>query len=219
MKKLDAALLIGLVVSIIISSVSAFAKDLDGISDNVLRLHILANSDSEEDQALKLKVRDAILAETSELFAECNSRLEVEQVALDNMDRIQAIAEKVIKENGYDYPVKCEITYMKFDDRTYDDLTLPGGYYDAVRITIGEAKGHNWWCVMYPQFCIAPSIDKKSLDILENTKFLNYSESSSKKEKLENFNKREVKIMKEPKKYKFKFYGVELYRKVKKAFS
>lgn len=216
MKKLDVALLIGLVVSIIISSVSAFAKNLDGISDNVLRLHILANSDSEEDQALKLKVRDAILAETGELFGQGDSRLEVEQIALDNMDKIQKTAEKVIKENGYNYPVKCELTYMEFDDRTYDDFTLPGGYYDAVRVTIGEAKGHNWWCVMYPQFCVAPSIDRDSYEPLKKTELSNNSDEN---DKLKNFNKSEVKIMKEPKKYKVRFYGVKLFRKIKKAFS
>ena len=198
MKKLDIALLIGLIFTIIISSVNSFAQDLDGISDNVLRLHILANSDSDEDQALKLKVRDAILKETEDIFKTGQSRLEVEQLAIDNMNKIKAVAEKVIKDNGYTYPVNCELTYMEFDARTYDTITLPAGYYDAVRITIGEAKGHNWWCVMYPQFCVAPSI---------------------KNETLQTFNKNEVKIMKKPKNYKIDFYSVKVFKKFKKFFS
>ena len=197
MKKIDIALLLGLIIAIIISSVDAFANNFEDISDSVLRFHILANSDSEEDQALKLKVRDAILIETAGLFGEGESRLEVEQIVVDNLDSIQKIAERVIKENGYNYSVKCELTYMEFNDRTYDTITLPAGYYDALRITIGEAKGHNWWCVMYPQFCIAPAI---------------------KEESLEPFGKTEIKIMKKPEKYKVRFYSVDLFKKFKKFF-
>ena len=144
MNKLDIAFLLGLIIAIIISSVNSFAKDLENISESVLRFHILANSDSQEDQDLKLKVRDAILEETADLFEEGHTRLEVEQIALDNLSGIQEIAERVIAENGYNYSVKCELTYMEFDARTYDTITLPAGYYDAIRITIGEAKGHNW---------------------------------------------------------------------------
>lgn len=221
MKKLDVALLLGLVIAVILSSVNAFAKDLEGISDNVLRLHILANSDSEEDQALKIKVRDAVLAETADIFCQGDTRLEVEQIALNNLEKIQAIAEKTIKENGYNYPVKCELTYMEFNDRSYDDITLPAGYYDAVRITIGEAKGHNWWCVMYPQLCVAPSLDQKSLDSskqLENNT-ITKSKKTEEDEKLKDFSKSEIKIMKKPQKYKCRFYSVKLFRQVKKALS
>ncbi len=198
MKKLDVALLLGLVLAIIISSVNAFAQDLEGISDKVLRLHILANSDSEEDQALKLKVRDKILEETGDMFNTAKSRLEVEQLVVDNMDKIQETAEQVVQENGYDYDVKCELTYMEFDERVYDNFTLPAGYYDALRITIGEANGHNWWCVIYPQFCIAPSIDKSSLETFEDT---------------------EIKIIKQPQRYKVKFWIVDFCTWVKNKFS
>lgn len=194
MKKIDITLLIGLVLTIIISSVNAFAKDLDDISQNVVRLHIIANSDSDEDQALKLKVRDEILKETSFIFNQGENKLGAEQLVIDNMDKIQKIAEKTISENGYDYAVKCELVYMKFNERTYDCITLPAGYYDALRITIGDAKGHNWWCVMYPQFCIAPSIDDKDL---------------------ESFNAQDVKIMKEPTKYKVRFKCLKWYKIIK----
>jgi len=197
MKKIDIALFIGLIFTIFISSANAFAKNLDGISDSVVRLHILANSDSKEDQALKLKVRDAILKETAEIFTQGETRGEAEQLIVDNIDKIQEIAERTVEENGYSYPVKCELKYMEFNDRTYDCITLPAGYYDALRITIGEANGKNWWCVMYPQFCIAPSI---------------------KSSELKTFEKSEVKIMEAPKKYKVRFKCVDWYKKVKRFF-
>jgi len=195
MKKIDIALIIGLILTIIISSTNAFAKDLDDISDSVVRLHILANSDSAEDQALKLKVRDAILKETSSIFSQGKTRLEAEQLVIDNLDKIKKIAEKTIAENGYSYSVKCELTYMEFNERTYDSITLPAGKYDALRITIGEAKGKNWWCVMYPQFCIAPSIKNQDLNTFKTA---------------------DVKIMKAPTKYKVRFKCVDLFNKIKK---
>lgn len=198
MKKIDLALLAGLIIAIIISSENAFAKDLQDISDSVVRLHILANSDSAEDQALKLKVRDAILSETSYIFTEGKTRLEAEQLIVDNMDKIQIIAERVIAENGYSYPVKCELKYMEFNERKYDNITLPAGYYDALRITIGEAKGKNWWCVMYPQFCVSPSIRQKDL---------------------KSFSSSEVKIMKQPTKYKVRFKCVDWFNSIKRKFS
>ncbi len=231
MKKLDVALLLGLVIAVILSSVNAFAKDLEGISDGVLRLHILANSDSKEDQELKLKVRDAVLAETEDLFCKGKTRLEVEQIALNNINKIQDVAERTIKDNGYNYPVKCELTYMEFNDRTYGDITLPAGYYDAVRITIGEAKGHNWWCVMYPQLCIAPSLDKESLEPIDTslnkenfkpmlgTSLYEETQKTDDDDKLKEFNDSEIKIMKKPQKYKIRFFSVKLFRQVKKALS
>ncbi len=231
MKKLDVALLLGLVIAVILSSVNAFAKDLEGISDGVLRLHILANSDSKEDQELKLKVRDAVLNETEDLFCKGKTRLEVEQIALNNIDKIQDVAERTIKDNGYNYPVKCELTYMEFNDRTYGDITLPAGYYDAVRITIGEAKGHNWWCVMYPQLCIAPSLDKESLEPIDTslnkenfkpmlgTSLYEDTQKTDEDDKLKEFDDSEIKIMKKPQKYKIRFFSVKLFRQVKKALS
>ncbi len=196
-KKLDIALFIGIIIAILVSSTNTFATDLEGISDNVLRLHILANSNSDEDQALKLKVRDEILKESSELFTEGKSRLEVEKLVLDNMDKIQKIAEKVIADNGYNYPVKCELTHMNFDTRVYDNITLPAGDYDALRITIGSAQGKNWWCVMYPSLCVAPSIKNSDL---------------------QTFSKSQVKVLKQPAKYQVRFKCVDVFNSIKSFF-
>ncbi len=243
-KKIDIALLLGLIITIIVSSTTSFARELDEISDSVLRLHILANSDSKEDQELKIKVRDAILAETGELFISATSRKEVEQIAVYNIEKIEDIALKTITENGYNYSVECKLVNMEFDDRTYENITLPAGYYDALRVTIGEAKGKNWWCVMYPQFCIAPSLDQNSLidpqktDLrVENTEEttdyqsfqLNQNIETSApmlqkqsqlylenqdEEKLSLFKSSQIKIMKQPQKYKVKFKAVEWLKKV-----
>ena len=97
MKKIDVALILGLVISIMISQINAFANNLDGISDNVVRLHILANSDSDEDQQLKLKVRDAILNEAKYIFSDSSDKLAAEEQIIDNIDKIKKIAEKTIK--------------------------------------------------------------------------------------------------------------------------
>ncbi len=196
MKKIDIALLIGLVFTIIFSNLTTYADNCDNLRGNVVRLHILANSDSESDQALKLKVRDTILAETDDLFDEELSYYKTEKIMNSNLDRFKKIAERVIKDNGYDYTVNCELVNMEFDTRVYGGFTMPAGKYDALRITIGEAKGHNWWCVMYPPLCIpaAAEIDEyKSV-----------------------FTEEEIEILKNPKKYTFKFKCVEFYEKVKK---
>ena len=194
MKKIDLALLIGLIFTIIISNFSVFANNYDDLRGSVVRLHILANSDSAEDQALKLKVRDALLAETKDLYQENLSYYETEKVMNDNLDRFKSIAERVIKENGYNYSVNCQLVNMEFDTRYYEDFTMPSGKYDALRITIGEAKGHNWWCVMYPPLCV-PAATK--VDDCKKT-----------------FNAQQIDMMKKPQKYKVKLKCVELYNKI-----
>ena len=196
MKKIDIALLIGLIFTIVFSNISAFANDYDELRGNVVRLHILANSDSNEDQTLKLKVRDTILAETKDLYQENMSFYETEKMMYSNLDRFRAIAERVIAENGYNYSVQCELVNMKFDDRVYENFTMPGGYYDALRITIGEAKGHNWWCVMYPQLCVPAATKVEDCD--------------------KAFTNQQQKMLKNPQKYKVKFKCVEVYNDLKK---
>jgi len=135
-----------------------YEKQSDEIRFDTLRLHIIANSDSDLDQKLKLKVRDRILSDTGELFAEVSGKSEAVALAKTSLDDIQSDAEAVIAEAGLDYPVKVELTKMWFETRSYDGFTLPAGDYDAVRVVIGEGEGVNWWCVMYPPLCI-PSED------------------------------------------------------------
>lgn len=167
MKKIEKALLFGLILSILVGSFSAFASDCSTIRESVLRLHILANSDSDEDQALKLKVRDRILEETGDLFENASNLENAESSAANSLELVRSIAEDEVRKQGYDYPVRAELCNMFFETRQYDDITMPAGRYDAVRITIGEAKGHNWWCVLYPPMCIPAAQPKQELgDVL-----------------------------------------------------
>jgi len=143
------------------------------LSQNIVRLHVLANSDSKEDQELKLKVRDAIIEHSQNNFTK-------KEDVQSKLDEYRAIAEKVIAENGYDYKVQVEYGNFKFPTKEYNNLRLPAGNYDAVRVKIGKAEGKNWWCVMFPPLCfvdgttdtayaeekLKSSLDKESYDII-----------------------------------------------------
>lgn len=146
----------------VIYSVIPFETQCSEISEDVFRLHILANSDSDEDQSLKLKVRDEVLEYTEDLFNSASSKEEAEKIISDNLQSISNVAYRTLLENGYDYTVTAEITNMYFTTRYYESYTLPSGMYDALRITIGEGEGHNWWCVMYPSICISSVEEKDS---------------------------------------------------------
>ena len=144
---------IGLIVSMIFST-AGFAAKCEKVSENVLRLHIVAASDSEEDQHLKLKVRDAVLEKSSSIF---DGSVDIEN-AVDKitpeLPLIRQTARQIIQENGYDYDVDVSLKKEYFKTRVYDGFTMPPGEYLALRIVIGEGKGHNWWCVMYPAMCL-----------------------------------------------------------------
>ncbi len=123
------------------------------ISDSVFRLHVIANSDSVEDQNLKYKVRDKLIEYMNTLCANETSKEEAIKIAESHKDEFQKIAETTIKENGFDYSVKINIGNFEFPTKTYGDISFPAGYYDALRVEIGDAKGQNWWCVMFPPLC------------------------------------------------------------------
>ena len=151
----------GALVICLMLSVCQLHGTCEGVRENVVRLHILANSDSEQDQALKLKVRDAILTASEDWPQTADSAAEALALAEERLPEIQAVARHVILAEGYDYPVTAEVCRMYFTTRQYDTLTLPAGMYDAVRITIGEGAGQNWWCVMYPPLCVGAATDRK----------------------------------------------------------
>ena len=125
----------------------------NGLSSNIFRLHILANSDSEEDQALKLKVRDAILQYMETLNTAKQDKQSVIELSEAHIEDFKKIAEKVIQENGYDYSVNVEIGNFYFPTKYYGNISLPAGDYDALKIEIGDAKGQNWWCSLFPPLC------------------------------------------------------------------
>ena len=172
MKLFIKSICIAFVLTVIYSTLPFEAECAD-ISNEVFRLHILANSDAEADQNLKIKVRDKVLEYTERLFDNAKSKEEAEITIADNIQSINNVAYKEILDNGYSYPVKTEITNMYFTTRYYENYTLPSGMYDALRITIGEGKGHNWWCVMYPSICISTveEQDEKAREVFEEEQY------------------------------------------------
>ena len=163
MKKLSIAMALAMCITVLVS-VAQFDAGCEKIREDVLRLHILANSDSADDQYLKLLVRDEIVAVSENLFADCKSRSDAETAARANINLLQSAAEKVLVEQGSDYAVSVRVDDSHFDTRHYDDVTLPAGDYAAIQVVIGEGKGQNWWCVMFPQMCLpAATKQNKSL--------------------------------------------------------
>ena len=163
MKKLGKALCLALILSILLSF-TGFAAVCEEIPSQVLRLHVLANSDSAEDQSLKLKVRDRILKESSGVMAGVGNLEGAEKAVSDRLQGLQKAAEDEIRRQGYDYPVAVSLGKTYFSTRVYGDVTLPAGEYDALRVVIGTGKGHNWWCVIFPALCLPAAEDKEQLE-------------------------------------------------------
>lgn len=174
MKGIELILFLGIIFTMFTSMINRTVTVGNEIRSETLRLHIIANSDSEEDQQLKLKVRDAVLEATGELFAEVSGKTDAVSAAKHSSDDIKAIAESVIKKEGYDYTVQVEVTEMWFETRSYEGFALPAGDYDAVRIIIGNGEGKNWWCVMYPALCI-PGAEQYIEKYGENANFISGS--------------------------------------------
>ena len=173
MKKiLNFSLLIFLLfLYIFISAQSYVSAVSSNLSNAVFRLHVIANSDTDEDQELKLKVRDSLLEYMNEICSNCSTKEEAISIANSHKDNFQKIAEKTINENGYNYSVKISIDNFYFPTKNYGDISLPAGLYDALRVEIGEAKGQNWWCVMFPSLCFidisSGIVDDKAKENLE----------------------------------------------------
>ena len=158
-------MIVGLLLAVVVSMAAGFDSECEAVRENVLRLHILANSDSEEDQALKLSVRDAVLRATEADFAVAESREETMEVAARLLPKIQTAAEKTLEAAGCADTVQVSMVNMYFETREYDGRILPAGYYDAVRIELGAAEGHNWWCVLFPQLCIGTAAEQGSAEL------------------------------------------------------
>ena len=130
---------------------------------DTIRLHVLANSDSEEDQSLKLKVRDVIIGHIAELTEYVSSRSEAAAVIEHDLEEIESIALEVIKAEGFDYPVKAMLDEEYYPERSYEGIRLPEGRYLSLRVLIGSGEGQNWWCVLYPPLCTSASEPEKEL--------------------------------------------------------
>lgn len=195
-KKLLVFVPIFLCALLVVVSITPTITMSESISQKVFRLHILANSDSQEDQQLKLRVRDKILQESEEMFSSCNSVDEAINISRESIDKLKNISRQVIAYYNYDYDVRAYVTKEYFETREYDNFTLPAGIYDCLKIEIGQGKGHNWWCVMYPSVCISGCTDDFDSTLTEDEKQLIESDN-----------------------YVIKFKVVEIYEKIKSKFA
>ena len=192
-RSIAAALILSLMVSI-----CGFSGECNEIRQRVLRLHVLANSDSKEDQELKLKVRDRVVEVAAGLFDTARNESEALKLAEESLDSIEAAAQQCVYDEGYTYRVKAELVDMYFTTRRYDTVTLPAGVYDALRVTIGEGKGQNWWCVVFPPMCVSAATDASELsDVLEPG---------------------QEKIVTKPQKYEFRLKVVEIFEEISNFF-
>lgn len=159
-----------LAIYIIVSALSYVSAVSENISNSVFRLHVIANSDSDEDQHLKYIVRDNLINYMNTLTKNITSKDDAIEIAKEHQDEFYKIAKKTIEENGYDYDVKIDIGNSYFPTKYYGDISLPAGYYDALKVEIGSASGQNWWCVMFPPLCfvdmstgVVPDESKKKI--------------------------------------------------------
>ncbi len=180
-------------------SVIGFQKECDNIRKDVVRLHILANSDSEADQQVKLAVRNALLNSGKDIFdGNLNVSTAKEKLEAQKSELI-AIADNVLKENGFDYTAQICLTKEYFTTRTYEDFTLPAGEYLALKVVLGSGEGHNWWCVMFPPLCLPAASENTDIDAV--------------------FGEDGAEIIQSGAKYEMRFKIVELIESIKSRFS
>ncbi len=197
-KKIKISLSVGIIVAVVFS-ICSFAKTSEEIRSDVLRLHVIANSDTSVDQNLKLRLRDFILQEGKEIFdGSVNVENAVKKIK-PRLPELESSAKDFVKQSGFDYDVKITLSNEYFTTRTYENVTLPAGKYLALRVVIGSGEGHNWWCVMFPPMCV-PAADKK--DEIENV-----------------FSEKEIKLVESKPKYEPRFKVVEIYEQIKEAIS
>lgn len=167
-----------------VSYVEAVSSD---ISNSVFRLHVIANSNSNEDQSLKYKVRDSLLNYMNNICKDCNSKEEAVNIVSKHQEEFKQVALKTIENEGYSYNVKIEIGNFEFPTKQYGDISLPAGFYDALKVEIGKAEGRNWWCVMFPSLCfvdvssgIVPEESKEELqNVLSDEEYAIISDKST----------------------------------------
>lgn len=196
-KNIELSILFGLIFAILLSF-ARFDAACEDIRENVVRLHIIANSDSKADQKLKLKIRDEILKINGDIFENTENYEDALLIAEKSLPLIEETVNKVIRENGFNYRATASICNTYFETREYDTFTLPAGTYKSLNIKLGKAEGKNWWCVVFPAVCIPAAADK------DLSKSVSYEG---------------VKITSNPQKYVMKFKAVEIFEDIKNFFN
>ncbi|MGE4485455.1 MAG: stage II sporulation protein R [Oscillospiraceae bacterium] len=190
----------GILFLVAVCIVCAYALDREQseLSDKLIRLHVVAASDSEEDQALKLEVRDKVLSELSMMLSGTTDREEALTIISENEDILREAASAVVNEAGVSDDVTVTLKNEDFPTRDYDTFSLPAGEYESLRIVIGEGEGHNWWCVVFPPICTEAAIDQgaAAVSLTDDEKKLITGENEG---------------------YVIKFKSIEIYEKIKMA--
>ncbi len=192
-KALSLSIMFGLVTAVFLS-IASFDTACEDLRDNILRLHIIANSNSAIDQELKLEIRDGILNKSEELLcgADCYDAAIIN--AKSSLEKVEEIANDIIKEKGFDYTAAARIGDSYFETREYEDFTLPAGVYKSLIIDLGKSEGQNWWCVIFPEICLPAASDASLTDSV-----------SEKSASIATHNER----------YIMKFKAVEIYENIK----
>lgn len=164
-----AAIALAMAMALLFSGAVSALECRKELTEDIVRLHILAASDSEYDQAAKLAVRDALLAASPEIFEPYSTAETARQSLAEQCSHIEEIAEEALRKRGCSYPVICSLETVPFDEREYGSYTIPAGEYTALRVVIGSGEGRNWWCVMYPPLCVpcagVPMTDEEIIEI------------------------------------------------------
>ncbi len=197
LKAIEISALIAFIFAVL--SAVSFESDCEGIRGKVLRLHVIAASDSATDQSLKYAVRDSLLSDGESIFRGSETLVQAQEKINESIPFLKLCAERTLRSLGCDYPVTVTVGRTYFPTREYGEITLPAGYYNAVRVIIDEGKGKNWWCVMFPPMCLpAATEDNVNLDDL--------------------LSRKEEAIVRGGQKYELKFWFVEKYYELKKKF-
>lgn len=197
LKAIDIAVFVTLLICI--GATVSFEKSCEGIREDILRLHVIANSDSAKDQQLKLKVRDAIINSSEASLEGCEDIISAKNKVTSALSYFESIARQCVYSQGYDYEVSLCLEKSYFPTRVYENITLPAGYYNALKVIIGKGEGKNWWCVMFPSLCL-PGAYKRE-DKLKQV-----------------LNDKELDLVTANPSYEVRFWLIEKYYDVKNAF-
>lgn len=195
-RKAEISVALGLITAIVFSVVG-FGTDCEKIRNNVVRLHILAESDCEADQRVKLLVRDALLESGSELFSGIADVSSAKEILAKEKEMLIDVAENVLEENGFDYDAEMYLEREYFDTKEYESFTMPAGEYLALKVVLGKGEGHNWWCVMFPPLCLPAASAETDIDTV--------------------LGKDCAKLIQSNPEYEMRFKIVEIYERIKNA--
>jgi len=160
-------LILSLLLAMSVSALWSARRAQHMLSEKLVRLHVIANSDSEADQALKLQVRDSVLAEAERLLGACHTRAEAEAALGESLPRLEAQAGETLRAAGCPDGVKASLSLELYPHREYETFSLPAGEYLSLRLVIGEGAGRNWWCVVFPPLCLAATTEEFELTAAE----------------------------------------------------